>query len=53
MFLELKIFREVVENAKNEDGKNVSLWRPVMREFEEGVADSYVALDRYRHRGIN
>ena len=53
MFLELKIFREVVENTKNEDGKNVSLWRPVMREFEEGVADSYVALDRYRHRGIN
>ena len=53
MFLELKIFWEVVENTEKEDGENVSLWRPVMREFEEGVADSYEALDRYRHRGIN
>ena len=53
LHLELEILGDVVEDAEDEDGEDVLVGGPVVRQLEEGVAHRDVALDRDRHRRVD
>ena len=53
IFLELKIFWDIVDHAEYEDGKDISSRWPVMSQFKEWMTDSDVALYRYCHRSVD